>query len=57
MVTDVPQTYGDNHFAIYINIKLVCCTLKTGLPWWLSRKESAYQCRRCGFDHRVRKIP
>ena len=57
MVTDVPQTYGDNHFAIYINIKLVCCTLKTGLPWWLSSKESAYQCRRCGFDHRVRKIP
>ena len=21
-----------------------------GLPWWLSGKESACQCRRCGFD-------
>ena len=21
-----------------------------GLPWWLSGKESAYQCRRYGFD-------
>ena len=22
----------------------------TELPWWLSGKESACQCRRCGFD-------
>ena len=31
-----------------------------GLPWWLSSKESACQCRRCrgcGFDPWVRKIP
>ena len=28
-----------------------------GLPWRLSRKESACQCRRCGFDPWVRKIP
>ena len=27
------------------------------LPRWLSGKESAYQCRRCEFDPRVRKIP
>ena len=27
-----------------------------GLPWWLSGKESAYQCRKCGFDPWVRKI-
>ena len=28
-----------------------------GLPRWLSGKESAYQCRRHGFDPWVRKIP
>ena len=28
-----------------------------GLPWWLSGKESACQCRRRGFNPRVRKIP
>ena len=28
-----------------------------GLPSWLSGKESACQCRRCGFHPRVRKIP
>ena len=30
--------------------------MSKGLPWWLSGKESAYQCR-CGFDPWVRKIP
>ena len=29
----------------------------TGLPWWLSDKESACQCRRCEFDPWSRKIP
>ena len=28
-----------------------------GFPWWLSDKESAYQCRRYGLDPWVRKIP
>lgn len=28
-----------------------------GLPWWLSGKESASQCRRHGFNPWVRKIP
>ena len=28
-----------------------------GLPWWLSGKESACQCRRHGFSPWVRKIP
>ena len=28
-----------------------------GLPWSLSGKESSCQCRRCGFDPWVRKIP
>ena len=29
----------------------------TGLPWWLSGKESAYQCRRHRFNPWVGKIP
>jgi len=28
-----------------------------GLPWWLSGKESACQCRRHGFDPSSRKTP
>ena len=30
---------------------------RVGLPWWLSGKESTCQCRRCGFDPWVGKIP
>ena len=30
---------------------------QTGLPWWLSGKESACQCRRFEFDPWVGKIP
>ena len=40
---------------IYSLVSLV--TFIAGLPWWLSGKESACQCRRCGFDPWVRKIP
>ena len=29
----------------------------TGIPWWLSDKESACQSRRQGFDPWPRKIP
>ena len=29
----------------------------TGLPLWLSGKESTCQCRRCGLDPWVKKIP
>jgi len=38
-------------------------SLIIGLPWWLSSKESVYnsgdclQCRRCGFNRWVGKIP
>ena len=32
-------------------------TILHGLPWWVSSKESAWQCRRWGFDPWVRKIP
>ena len=29
----------------------------SGLPWWLRGKQPPCQCRRCGFDPWVRKIP
>ena len=32
-------------------------TMYQGLPRWLSGKESACKCTRCGFDPWVRKIP
>ena len=32
-------------------------SLCLSLPWWLSGKESACQCWRCGFNPRVRRIP
>ena len=32
-------------------------TVSLGLPWWLRGKESVSQCRRCGFDPWVGKIP
>ena len=31
----------------YILIQKVFCI---GFPWWLSGKESAYQCKKHGFD-------
>ena len=31
--------------------------VRDGLPWWLKGQESACQCRRCGFDSRLGKIP
>ena len=30
---------------------------EVGFPWWLSGKESASPCRRCGFDPWIGKIP
>ena len=47
-----------------ISTKSSICILKFrgvqvvyGLPWWPSGIESAYQCRRCGFDPWSGKIP
>jgi len=36
---------------------LVNYTFSGGFLWGLSGEESACQCRRCGFDFWVRKIP
>ena len=42
-----------HHFYKYILIQKVFCI---GFPWWLSGKESAYQCKKHGFDPWARKI-
>ena len=41
-------------FVFHINVICVCVS---GLPRWLSGKESAYQCRLLGFDPWIGKIP
>ena len=55
--------------VIFLQVKsdvfvVICChrisllmVLLMGLPWWLSFKESACQCRRLEFDPWVGKIP
>ena len=40
-----------------LSLRSVTINKIAGLPWWLSGKESACQCRRCGFDLWVGKIP
>ena len=40
------------------NLEYVCVSMESpGLPMWLSGKESACRCRRCGFYPWVRNIP
>ena len=39
------------------HIKFNSARQTEGLFWWLSGKESTCQCRRCGFDPWVGKIP
>ena len=36
MVIDVNQIYGGNHFTIYTNIKLLCCTSETNIMLYAS---------------------
>ena len=47
-----------NKFQWEIIIYIIAyTTIKYGLPWWLSAKESTCQCRRLKFHPWVRKIP
>ena len=48
--------YFIKHINIYVATVILVC-MKLGLPRWHSGKESAYQCRRLGFDSWVGKIP
>ena len=36
---------------------LITCIFYSGLPWWLSDKESTFQCSSRGFSPQVGKIP
>ena len=49
------ELYG--HSCTLLDSTPQACKKRSGLPWWLSGKESACQCRRCGFDPWVRRIP
>ena len=48
-------------YYLYLSVYLApkCCqsVYIYGLLWWLSGKETSCQCKRCGFDPWVRKIP
>ena len=53
-----PLTFSGQLCKLYTNLHHFGCQHgPTGLPWWLSGKESAFQCRRCRFDPWVSKIP
>ena len=44
-------------FTFVYSVHLVSNIEIKGLTWWLGDKEPACQCRRCGFDPWVGKIP
>ena len=45
------------HIYLYPQSLIALSMFYWGLPWWLSGKESVYQCRIHGFNPWVRKIP
>ena len=60
----IPQSMVICHVSFFISAPsrqlsdslINICPFTLGLPWWLSGKESACQCRRCGFNPSVAKI-
>ena len=51
---------GEWKMLVYLLVSSMCLAHKkhqSGLPWWLSGKEFACQCRRHGLDPWTRKIP
>ena len=57
-----PGLSGFSPFLLYISvlslfIRLPSKLIPSRVLWWLSGKEPACQCRRCGLDSWVRKIP
>ena len=42
------------HSKLYLMLQSI---FLYGLPWWLSGKETPWQCRKCRLDPWVRKIP
>ena len=57
-----PGLSGFSPFLLYISvlslfIRLPSKPIPSRVLWWLSGKEPACRCRRCGLDSWVRKIP
>ena len=55
---DKESNHADTCLYKFINLyNLYLFIYTSGLPWWLSGKESTCQCRRHGFDPWIEKIP
>ena len=50
-------TFGNMEYFSVASVEKKKGTIWAGLPWWLCCKESTSQCRACGFDPWVGKIP
>ena len=48
------MTFSNKHLQLYCFIVNYIKYAAMGLPWWLSGKRSACQCRKLGFDPWVR---
>ena len=58
-LSTLPNEHVKNWQSIFFPqiVSYLAYLIMTGLPWRLSSKEFACQCRRCGFDPWVRKTP
>ena len=57
MVPNLVNVLKTTELCIFKRFSLWNVNYISGLPWWLSGKESTCQCRRCRFDPWVGKIP
>ena len=51
-----PLSIRSNPLSLFVTSTVYVSVISHWLPWWLSGKESACQCRRHRFDTWVRKI-
>ena len=49
----LPMPWNPSHSSTTI----ICSLLHKWASWWFIRQRICLQCRKCGFDSRVRKIP
>ena len=58
ILTEALLISSSSYSQTYKNIfHLIPYIRNVGLTWWFSSKESTFQCRRCGFNPWVGKIP
>jgi len=48
---------GETRYRLMDRLDKIKFRVKSGLPWQLSGKEFTCQCRRCGLDPWVGKVP